>query len=1375
MVVKNHQRRAAKASNVLVTMSLLAELLGESPGIVAVRQQLERLFRHQTDARRLPPILIQGKNGTGKGLLARAIHRVGPRRQGPFIDVNCAAIPETLLEAEMFGFERGAFTDARQAKAGLLQAAHRGTIFLDEIGLLPEPLQAKLLKAIEEQVVRRLGSTRSEPVDVWILAATSEDLAEAMQVHRFREDLYHRLAVLTVRLPLLRERGDDIVRLAEHFLARACAAYRLPAKRLDTGARAALLRHQWPGNVRELANMMERVALLSDGEVVTAEMLGLRELIADEAEGAPRRERAVPLEEEVASVERARIVDALGRVNWNISRAADLLGISRNKLRYRIESQGLRRGPPRETSRRKRAAIAKPESSSAVTPVATGAPSLRWERRRLTLLRADVVNPREGRSPLDATRLVELFVDKIQGFGGRVEELSPTTIVSVFGLEPVEDAPRRAALSAMAMLKAVETFREGGGEEFRIKIGIHIDRLMVGRIGPTLQVEGEGKRGGWAILDAMVATGETETIVVSRAAAPFLERRFDLVPAGVSDETPVEVSRLVGREHAGLGRRGRITRLVGRNAEMQLLRNRLDAAMAGQGQAVGIAGEPGIGKSHLLYEFHQSLADRDVTYLEGRCFSYATAIPYFPVLEILRSNFRVSETDTSESIVDKVRRGLEQIGMDPSEGVPYILRLLGIKEGTDRLAALSPEAIKARTFETLSELTVRGSQYRPLVLAVEDLHWIDTASETYLAALLESLAGAPLLLLMTYRPGYRPSGAEKSYFTQMALQPLSREDSLKVVQAVLETEQIPDPVARVILTKAEGNPFFLEELARVVGEHGDHLPQTVPETLEEVLLARIDRVPEDRKRLLQTASVLGREFPLRLLREIWDMAAVLDSQLRDLTRLEFLFLRSAAQEPLYVFKHALMQEVAYESFPLSQRQALHAAAGRAIETLYADRLEEVYDGLAYHYARTEDAGKAIEYLSLFAAKAVRASAHVEAVTALQEARAQAERLPDSEERERHRLSLLLQQVHSLTFLGRFQETLDLLLRERERVERLHDPTVTGPYHFWLGRTYSVVGDHERAAESAQRALAEATRCGDSGTMGKAYYALGYEDYWSGQARAGVELGRQAVSLLDKTEERLWLGLAHWVVAINYTHLGEYEAALEAAARVRAIGDATGDPALKCTAAWTRGMVCTALGEYEAGVAACQLALESSPNPVNTALAMGFLGASHLERGEAAQAIPLLEESAQQLGQFRVPTQGLFLALLGEAHLMAGPLDRAAEFAGQAVRVCKDVGYSYGLSWGLRALGRIALARESLSEAETLLTAALQTFRSIEARPEEARTHVALAELARARNDRDGITSHLTEALRLCEALAIPKYTERVEAMAREWGIGPISA
>ena len=232
-------------------MEALAELLGESPAIRVVREQLRKLLEAQRAGRRLPAVLLQGETGTGKGMVARLVHRLGPRRGGPLVDVNCPAIPETLLEAELFGYERGAFTDARHAKPGLFQTAHRGTLFLDEIGLLPPSAQAKLLTVLEDRAVRRLGATKPEAVDVGIISATNMDLREAVRTQRFREDLYHRLAVITLELPPLRDRGRDVLLLAERFLARACAEYALAPLRLDEVAQARLLAYRWPGRSEE--------------------------------------------------------------------------------------------------------------------------------------------------------------------------------------------------------------------------------------------------------------------------------------------------------------------------------------------------------------------------------------------------------------------------------------------------------------------------------------------------------------------------------------------------------------------------------------------------------------------------------------------------------------------------------------------------------------------------------------------------------------------------------------------------------------------------------------------------------------------------------------------------------------------------------------------------------------------------------------------------------------------------------------------------------------------------------------------------------------------------------------------------------------------
>src|SRR5499426_1832599 len=388
--------------------SPLAALRGESDLMTAVRAQVAQVLARQPAGRRQPPILILGETGTGKGLLARTVHQAGPRRDGPFVDVNCAAIPDTLLEAELFGYERGAFTDARQAKPGLFQAAHGGTIFLDEIGLLPLALQGKLLAVLEGHAVRRLGSTRAEPVDIALVAATSVDLERAIGEGRFRADLYHRLAVITLELPPLRARGSDVLELADYFLARACTDYGLSPRAPTPEARKRLLAHSWPGNVRELANAMERVVLLSDGDTITAELL---DFLADTARPATPAVAAgdvadTAIGESLDAALKARIAAALQSHGGNIRRTAMALGISRNTLRARLDKYGLRH-------RGKEAGAARPESlrpSSRSTPT-----PVHWEQRHLAFLRARA----QSATTVEAARGLEISVEKIQSFGGR--------------------------------------------------------------------------------------------------------------------------------------------------------------------------------------------------------------------------------------------------------------------------------------------------------------------------------------------------------------------------------------------------------------------------------------------------------------------------------------------------------------------------------------------------------------------------------------------------------------------------------------------------------------------------------------------------------------------------------------------------------------------------------------------------------------------------------------------------------------------------------------------------------------------------------------------------------------------------------------------
>jgi predicted ATPase len=307
---------------------------------------------------------------------------------------------------------------------------------------------------------------------------------------------------------------------------------------------------------------------------------------------------------------------------------------------------------------------------------------------------------------------------------------------------------------------------------------------------------------------------------------------------------------------------------VGRARELALLQALLAQVEAGHGQVVGIVGEPGMGKSRLLYEFRHRLRSKPVTYVDGQCLSYGQATPYVPVLETLRHLCGLTDADSSETLVTKIQSTLRAAGV-AAEWAPYLLHLLRVRAGTATLAPQPPEVLKPRTFEALRQVMLHRSQQQPLVIANENLHWSDATSEEYLASLVEHLTGVQLLLLVTYRPGYRPPWLEKSYATQLALQPLEAQDSRTVLRGILQSHSIPDALLQTILRTGEGNPFFLEELAWTVVEQGAASPLlAVPDTVQAVLAARIDRLLPEDKLLLQVAAIIGTKVSLPLLQAI---------------------------------------------------------------------------------------------------------------------------------------------------------------------------------------------------------------------------------------------------------------------------------------------------------------------------------------------------------------------------------------------------------------------------------------------------------------------------------------------------------------------------
>ncbi len=298
-------------------------IAGESPAIKTVLQRAGRLLKHAHGT-----ALIVGETGTGKELLARAIHEGGPRREAPFVPVNCSALPHHLIESELFGHEKGAFTDAHAAKPGLFEVADGGTLFLDEIGTLPVDLQAKLLRVLEDREIRRVGATKWRRVDVRVMAASNEDLEEAIKRGSFRQDLYFRLGVITLLLPPLRDRGSDIVLIARQLLATLAAQHDLPVPALTAEAETALLGHSWPGNVRELKNSLERALLLSSpGQLNVAELLPTHVSAASSA-GGP-----LPFPARLDAITFAAARAMLDLCSGNVSEAARRLRISRRRLR----------------------------------------------------------------------------------------------------------------------------------------------------------------------------------------------------------------------------------------------------------------------------------------------------------------------------------------------------------------------------------------------------------------------------------------------------------------------------------------------------------------------------------------------------------------------------------------------------------------------------------------------------------------------------------------------------------------------------------------------------------------------------------------------------------------------------------------------------------------------------------------------------------------------------------------------------------------------------------------------------------------------------------------------------------------------------------
>src|SRR6266446_8662863 len=449
--------------------------------------------------------------------------------------------------------------------------------------------------------------------------------------------------------------------------------------------------------------------------------------------------------------------------------------------------------------------------------ILTSRAALTGERKQVTVLFCDLANStalaeRLGPEHMHTllNRFFEVALHDVHRYEGTINQFLGDGFMALFGA-PIahEDHARRGVLSALALQRTLTEADLGKpyGEACQFRMGLNSGLVVVGSIGDNLRMDYSAIGDTTNLAARLQQLAEPGTLLVSESTTRLVQgavRLEALAPVQVKGKTePVPIYKVIGtlpRRSPIASRSERtLSPFVGRERELATLEALFAQVEAGQGQVVGIVAEAGGGKSRLLYEFRRRLQDKRVTYLEGRCLSYGSTIPYHPLIDVLRHNCGITETESPETIIEKVRFALHEVGTDAEGSVPYLLQLLGVKEGTESIAAFTPEAIRTRTFDTLKQMSLQGSQQRPLIFEIEDVHWIDHTSQDYLVSFVESLSGTAILLLTTYRPGYRPPWVEKSYATQVSLHGLTLHDSATVVHSTSHDTTLPAPLEHMII------------------------------------------------------------------------------------------------------------------------------------------------------------------------------------------------------------------------------------------------------------------------------------------------------------------------------------------------------------------------------------------------------------------------------------------------------------------------------------------------------------------------------------------------------------------------------------------------
>jgi tetratricopeptide (TPR) repeat protein len=865
-----------------------------------------------------------------------------------------------------------------------------------------------------------------------------------------------------------------------------------------------------------------------------------------------------------------------------------------------------------------------------------------------------------------------------------------------------------------------------------------------------------------ARMEQMAMAGST---LLTAEALRLAEGHVQVKPLGRVEvkglKDPVEVYELTG---AGAARtrlqasaaRG-LTRFVGREPEIAQLTQALERARAGHGQVLAVVGEPGVGKSRLLWEVTHSHRTQGWLVVESGSVSYGKATTYLPLIDLLKAYFQLQDRDDARTIREKVSGKLLTLDEVLLPALPAVLALLDVPVEDRAWQALDPPQRRQKTLEAGKRLLLRESQVQPLLLVFEDLHWIDAETQAFLDGLVDSLPTACLLLLVNYRPEYQHAWGGRTYYTQVRIDPLPPASAGELLQALLGTHGQLEPLTQLLIERTEGNPFFLEESVRTLietrvlaGERGAYRLATsltdiqVPPTVQAMLAARIDRLLPDDKRLLQSAAVIGKDVPFALLAAIADEPE--DAVRRGLAHLqaaELLYEVSRFPDVAYTFKHALTHEVTYRGVLKERRRDLHARTVDAVEALYADLLTEHVERLVDHAMRGEVWEKVVAYATRAGTRAADRSASAQAKAYFNTALDALGRVPERRETMEQAIELRCLLTASYFVLGEREAYLSCMDEALALAERLGDKERLARVLAVRTNALWFAGHNARALEAGARAVTLADTVGHRIDQIHASVNLGLACATVGEHHRAVALFTRALDLLrdDLEGERLGRTLYPSVLARNElaasnAELGQFESAMRISEQALRIAEGLGHLSTllmagmeSCEVLLRRGRFADAIPRLEVGLQAFG---EAGLLTWSTS-AKALLGYSYAMTGRLRDGVPLLREAVEQTAQGRRTREAFFAAYLCEAHLKDGQMAEARDLGARALDLSRQHGERGTEARILFVLGEIEShgnARGEGTTAERHYVAALALAEELGMRPIIARCHLGLGKLFR---------------------------------------------